>query len=97
MAWLTPASHPVQNQHFNYTWLRLIRQQAVCVVPQGLGNSVSLELCDNNKAQQRWLVNTNKLLVRSSNISPKKRLNMLGLMCDHALLCVLIVCFLSLA
>lgn len=58
---------PIQNQHFNYTWLRLIRQQALCVVPQGLGNSVSLELCDNNKDHQRWLVNTNKVLVCSFN------------------------------
>ncbi|KAG5283279.1 hypothetical protein AALO_G00040330 [Alosa alosa] len=51
-----------QNQHFNYTWLRLIRQQGLCVVPQGLGNPVSLEPCDNTKAQQRWMINTNKLL-----------------------------------
>ncbi|XP_076119675.1 polypeptide N-acetylgalactosaminyltransferase 5 [Alosa pseudoharengus] len=52
-----------QNQHFNYTWLRLIRQQGLCVVPQGLGNPVSLEPCDNTKAQQRWMINSNNKLL----------------------------------
>ncbi|XP_012685791.2 polypeptide N-acetylgalactosaminyltransferase 5 [Clupea harengus] len=51
-----------QNQHFNYTWLRLIRQQALCVVPQGLGNRVTVEPCDHTKTHQRWMVNSNKLL-----------------------------------
>ncbi|XP_028847004.1 polypeptide N-acetylgalactosaminyltransferase 5 isoform X2 [Denticeps clupeoides] len=44
-----------QNQHFNYTWLRLVRQQDLCLAARAAGTSVSLEPCDNTKALLRWL------------------------------------------
>lgn len=43
-----------QSQHFNYTWMRHVRQQDTCVAPQGKGNSFALQLCDNAKAELRW-------------------------------------------
>ncbi|XP_063070089.1 polypeptide N-acetylgalactosaminyltransferase 5 [Engraulis encrasicolus] len=51
-----------QNQHFSYTWLRLIKQQGLCVVPHGLANRVSVEPCDPVNANQRWMLNTNKVM-----------------------------------
>lgn len=44
----------IQSQHFNYTWMRHVRQQDVCLAPQGTGNGFALQLCDNTKAQLRW-------------------------------------------
>ncbi|XP_070831798.1 polypeptide N-acetylgalactosaminyltransferase 5 [Chaetodon trifascialis] len=43
-----------QSQHFNYTWMRHVRQQDLCVAPQGKGNSFALVSCDNSKAELRW-------------------------------------------
>ncbi|XP_051260042.1 polypeptide N-acetylgalactosaminyltransferase 5 [Dicentrarchus labrax] len=43
-----------QSQHFNYTWLRHVRQQDICVAPQGKGNGFALQLCDNAKSELRW-------------------------------------------
>ncbi|XP_069009787.1 polypeptide N-acetylgalactosaminyltransferase 5 [Embiotoca jacksoni] len=43
-----------QSQHFNYTWMRHVRQQDLCVAPQGQGNGFALVLCDNAKPQLRW-------------------------------------------
>ncbi|XP_040005170.1 polypeptide N-acetylgalactosaminyltransferase 5 [Xiphias gladius] len=43
-----------QSQHFNYTWMRHLRQQSLCVAPQGKGNGFALQLCDNTKPELRW-------------------------------------------
>ncbi|XP_034430369.1 polypeptide N-acetylgalactosaminyltransferase 5 [Hippoglossus hippoglossus] len=45
-----------QSQHFNHTWMRHIRQQDLCIAPQGKGkgNGVALESCDNAKLDIRW-------------------------------------------
>lgn len=43
-----------QSQHFNYTWLRHVRQQNTCVAPQGKGTSITLQTCDNVRADLRW-------------------------------------------
>ncbi|KAK1875714.1 Polypeptide N-acetylgalactosaminyltransferase 5 [Dissostichus eleginoides] len=43
-----------QSQHFNYTWTRHIRQQDLCLAPQGKGSSFDLQLCDNAKPEHRW-------------------------------------------
>ncbi|XP_067372658.1 polypeptide N-acetylgalactosaminyltransferase 5 isoform X2 [Channa argus] len=44
-----------QSQHFNYTWMRHIRQKNLCVALQGTDNSFALQLCDNIKPEQRWI------------------------------------------
>ncbi|XP_029980125.1 polypeptide N-acetylgalactosaminyltransferase 5 [Sphaeramia orbicularis] len=43
-----------QSQHFNYTWMKLVRHQQTCIAPQGKDNSVALLLCDNAKPELRW-------------------------------------------
>nr|XP_019945664.1 PREDICTED: polypeptide N-acetylgalactosaminyltransferase 5 [Paralichthys olivaceus] len=45
-----------QGQHFNYTWMRHIRQQDLCIAPQGKGkdSSFALASCDNTKRELRW-------------------------------------------
>ncbi|KAG7454843.1 hypothetical protein JOB18_040004 [Solea senegalensis] len=43
-----------KSQHFNYTWMKLIRQQDVCVAPQGKNNGFALQPCDNTEPAQRW-------------------------------------------
>ncbi|XP_029936216.1 polypeptide N-acetylgalactosaminyltransferase 5 [Myripristis murdjan] len=43
-----------QTQHFNYTWMRLIRQQDLCVAPQGKETGLTLEICDSAKPNLRW-------------------------------------------
>lgn len=45
-------SLPRQSQHFNYTWMRTIRQQDLCVASVNTG--VALQPCDNTKAELRW-------------------------------------------
>ncbi|KAI3355772.1 hypothetical protein L3Q82_004345 [Scortum barcoo] len=49
-----------QSQHFNYTWMRHVRQQDLCVAPQGAGSGFSLEICDNNKHELRWFHKSSK-------------------------------------
>ncbi|XP_037542340.1 polypeptide N-acetylgalactosaminyltransferase 5 [Nematolebias whitei] len=44
-----------QNQHFNYTWMRHIRQQGLCVEPQSKEHGFALLPCDNAKRELRWL------------------------------------------
>ncbi|KAM6986710.1 polypeptide N-acetylgalactosaminyltransferase 5 [Aplochiton taeniatus] len=44
-----------QSQHFNYTWMRHIRQQDLCVVPQGKELGLALQQCDIANASLRWL------------------------------------------
>ncbi|XP_053351723.1 polypeptide N-acetylgalactosaminyltransferase 5 [Clarias gariepinus] len=51
-----------QSQHFSYSWVRLLRQNASCVSPQVTGGGLTLEPCDNTKPHLRWLHKTNKLL-----------------------------------
>lgn len=43
-----------QSQHFNYTWMRHVRQQDLCVAPHGKGSGFALQLCDNAKPELRW-------------------------------------------
>uniref|UniRef100_A0A3B4ZGJ6 Ricin B lectin domain-containing protein n=1 Tax=Stegastes partitus TaxID=144197 RepID=A0A3B4ZGJ6_9TELE len=43
-----------QSQHFNYTWLRHVRQQDLCVGPQDKGSSFALRPCDNTQPELRW-------------------------------------------
>ncbi|XP_028250213.1 polypeptide N-acetylgalactosaminyltransferase 5 [Parambassis ranga] len=43
-----------QSQHFNYTWMRHVRQQDLCVAPQGTGSSFALVPCDSAKSELRW-------------------------------------------
>lgn len=43
-----------QSQHFNYTWLRNLQQQNVCIGAQSEGGGVGLYLCDRVNVQQRW-------------------------------------------
>ncbi|KAM9344256.1 polypeptide N-acetylgalactosaminyltransferase 5 [Pholidichthys leucotaenia] len=43
-----------QSQHFNYTWLRTIQQQGLCVALQHSGSSFGLLPCDNTKPELHW-------------------------------------------
>ncbi|XP_035606099.1 polypeptide N-acetylgalactosaminyltransferase 5-like [Oncorhynchus keta] len=43
------------NQHFNYTWMRHVRQKDVCLTAQDKGSSLAIQPCDNTKPQLRWL------------------------------------------
>ncbi|XP_054644044.1 polypeptide N-acetylgalactosaminyltransferase 5 isoform X2 [Dunckerocampus dactyliophorus] len=44
-----------QSQQFNYTWLKHIRQQDLCVAPQVKYHSLVIESCDRANPGQRWL------------------------------------------
>ncbi|KAJ8012834.1 hypothetical protein DPEC_G00046990 [Dallia pectoralis] len=44
-----------ENQHFNYTWLKHVRQKDVCVAVNGNGAQLVLQPCDNSQPQLRWL------------------------------------------
>lgn len=43
-----------QSQHFNYTWLRNLQQQNVCIGPQSDRGSIGLYLCDRENSRLRW-------------------------------------------
>lgn len=43
-----------QSQHFNFTWMRHVRQQDSCIAPDNTGKGFSLRPCDNTKADLRW-------------------------------------------
>ncbi|XP_071379141.1 polypeptide N-acetylgalactosaminyltransferase 5 [Centroberyx affinis] len=43
-----------QSQHFNYTWMRHIRQRDLCIVPEGKETGLALELCDSANPKLRW-------------------------------------------
>ncbi|XP_044221454.1 polypeptide N-acetylgalactosaminyltransferase 5 [Thunnus albacares] len=43
-----------QSQHFNYTWMRHLRQQDLCVAPQTKESGITLKSCDNVKSELRW-------------------------------------------
>ncbi|KAM8855741.1 polypeptide N-acetylgalactosaminyltransferase 5 [Spinachia spinachia] len=44
----------VQSQHFNYTWMRHIRQQDQCVSPHGPGSGIALQVCDSAIPAHNW-------------------------------------------
>ncbi|XP_069589065.1 polypeptide N-acetylgalactosaminyltransferase 5 [Ranitomeya imitator] len=44
-----------QNQQFNFTWLRLIRQKDLCISHGDIQNRVTVVQCDNLDASHRWL------------------------------------------
>uniref|UniRef100_A0A8C5PYR2 polypeptide N-acetylgalactosaminyltransferase n=1 Tax=Leptobrachium leishanense TaxID=445787 RepID=A0A8C5PYR2_9ANUR len=43
-----------QNQHFNYTWLKLIKQNNVCIAPSSQKEKLSLHPCDNVNSNLKW-------------------------------------------
>uniref|UniRef100_A0AAV2JY61 Polypeptide N-acetylgalactosaminyltransferase n=1 Tax=Knipowitschia caucasica TaxID=637954 RepID=A0AAV2JY61_KNICA len=53
----------LQSQHFNYTWLRNLQQQNVCIGPQSKEGSVGLFLCDRASARLRWYHKLNNNLL----------------------------------
>ncbi|KAM3917588.1 polypeptide N-acetylgalactosaminyltransferase 5 [Leptodactylus fuscus] len=44
-----------QNQHFNFTWLRLIKQKDLCISPGDIKTKVAVLPCDNRNSNMRWL------------------------------------------
>lgn len=44
----------IQSQHFNFTWMRHVRQQDLCIAPESTGKGFTLQSCDNTKAELRW-------------------------------------------
>ncbi|KAI4886545.1 hypothetical protein NFI96_027105 [Prochilodus magdalenae] len=62
-----------QSQHFSYSWVRTVRQNASCVSPYGTGMGVTMQPCDNAKSDLRWLHKTNKALPEHliAEVSPK--------------------------
>ncbi|XP_072300465.1 polypeptide N-acetylgalactosaminyltransferase 5 [Eucyclogobius newberryi] len=44
-----------QSQHFNYTWLRNLQQQSVCIGPQSKEGSIGLYSCDRASPRLRWV------------------------------------------
>uniref|UniRef100_A0A665W048 Polypeptide N-acetylgalactosaminyltransferase n=1 Tax=Echeneis naucrates TaxID=173247 RepID=A0A665W048_ECHNA len=49
-----------QSQHFNYTWLRHIRQHDLCVSSQSESNGFALQTCENAKPELRWFHKSSK-------------------------------------
>lgn len=43
-----------QSQHFNYTWLKNLQQQDICIAPQSKEGGVGLYMCDKADARLRW-------------------------------------------
>ncbi|KAL6100738.1 galnt5 [Pungitius sinensis] len=43
-----------KSQHFNYTWMRHVRQQDLCVSPNGKGSGIALQECDHANPAQNW-------------------------------------------
>ncbi|XP_072541644.1 polypeptide N-acetylgalactosaminyltransferase 5 [Salminus brasiliensis] len=62
-----------QNQHFNYSWVKTLRQNTSCVSPQSTGTGVAMEPCDNTKTHLRWMHKTNKVLTEHliAEVSPR--------------------------
>ncbi|XP_015234034.1 PREDICTED: polypeptide N-acetylgalactosaminyltransferase 5 [Cyprinodon variegatus] len=46
------------NQQFNYTWMKNIRQQNLCIGSQNSGSGFALLPCDNTKHELRWFYKT---------------------------------------
>ncbi|KAM4626760.1 polypeptide N-acetylgalactosaminyltransferase 5 [Discoglossus pictus] len=44
-----------KNQLFDYTWLRLIKQNDLCVAPAKEKDTLSVHPCDKTNGNQRWL------------------------------------------
>ncbi|XP_028993189.1 polypeptide N-acetylgalactosaminyltransferase 5 [Betta splendens] len=47
-----------QSQHFNYTWMKHVRQQEVCVAHRGAGTGLALQTCHNVEPELRWFHQT---------------------------------------
>ncbi|XP_061648391.1 polypeptide N-acetylgalactosaminyltransferase 5 [Phyllopteryx taeniolatus] len=60
-----------QSQHFNYTWLKHLRQQDLCLAPHVTESSLSLQPCDRNHAVLRWLHKSSKLPLPEHLIAEK--------------------------
>lgn len=43
-----------QCQHFNYTWLKLLRQQDLCIAPQDGETGLAIKPCDRSNPNLRW-------------------------------------------
>ncbi|XP_053327290.1 polypeptide N-acetylgalactosaminyltransferase 5 [Spea bombifrons] len=52
---LDPCDASKQNQRFNYTWLRLLKQNDLCLAPSNQKDKVSLHPCNNTDSNLRWL------------------------------------------
>ncbi|XP_069838827.1 polypeptide N-acetylgalactosaminyltransferase 5 [Dendropsophus ebraccatus] len=44
-----------QNQQFNFTWLRMIKQKDLCISPDQVKNQLAVKPCDNLNSSLRWL------------------------------------------
>ncbi|XP_075036945.1 polypeptide N-acetylgalactosaminyltransferase 5 [Mixophyes fleayi] len=44
-----------QNQQFNFTWLRLIKQKDLCIAPADVKDKLTVRACDNMNSDLRWL------------------------------------------
>ncbi len=40
--------------------MRHVRQQDLCIAPQGKGNGFALQICDNTKSELRWFHKSSK-------------------------------------
>ncbi|XP_041663834.1 polypeptide N-acetylgalactosaminyltransferase 5 [Cheilinus undulatus] len=49
-----------QSQHFNYTWIKQIRHQDLCIAAQFNNNSFALQPCDSKKPELRWFHKSSK-------------------------------------
>ncbi|KAM4730852.1 polypeptide N-acetylgalactosaminyltransferase 5 [Anableps anableps] len=58
-----------QNQQFNYTWMKNIRHQDLCVAAQSTGSGFALVPCDNTKRELRWFYKTSNSALTEHLIS----------------------------
>ncbi|XP_014887105.1 polypeptide N-acetylgalactosaminyltransferase 5 [Poecilia latipinna] len=58
-----------QNQQFNYTWMKSIRHQDLCVAAQSTGSGFALVPCDNTKRELRWSYKTSNSALTEHLIS----------------------------
>lgn len=56
----------IQNQQFNYTWMKNIQQQNLCIGSQNSGSGFALLPCDNTKHELRWFYKTSHSTLVSS-------------------------------
>ncbi|KAK2905434.1 hypothetical protein Q8A67_007233 [Cirrhinus molitorella] len=60
-----------KSQHFSYTWLRMLRQNTSCLVPQE--KQIIMEPCDNTKPHFRWMHKSGKVLTEHVMIEGHSR------------------------
>lgn len=57
------------NQQFNYTWMKNIQHQDLCVAAQSAGSGFALLPCDNTKRELRWFYKTSSSALTEHLIS----------------------------